>query len=137
MNTRSGNKSLKTLGLTRLTSRFVLAAAFSVVLAAFGTAQPQTATAPAGNAQNGKKIFATYGCYECHGTAAQGAPTGPRLGPHPIALTAVIHELRHPNEMPPYTEKVISDAQIADVYAFLQSLPDPPKPDSIPLLSKQ
>ena len=99
-----------------------------------GPAAP--ARTAAGNADNGKRIFTAYGCYECHGRMAQGAPTGPRLGPHPIALANVIKELRHPNEMPPYTEKVISDAEIADVYAFLQSLPEPPKPDSVPILSK-
>jgi mono/diheme cytochrome c family protein len=100
-------------------------------------ASPAVVLAP-GNADNGKKIFVAYGCFECHGRMAQGAAaTGPRLGPHPIAITAVLQELRHPaNEMPPYTEKTVSNAEVADIYAFLQSLPDPPKPDSIPLLSK-
>jgi hypothetical protein len=36
--------------------------------------------------------------------------------------------------MPPYASKVISNAELADIYAFLQSLPQPPKPESIPLL---
>jgi ubiquinol-cytochrome c reductase cytochrome c subunit len=36
--------------------------------------------------------------------------------------------------MPPYTAKVLSDADLADIYAFLQSVPAPPKVDSIPLL---
>jgi mono/diheme cytochrome c family protein len=101
-----------------------------------GAAAAPAARAVAGNAENGKRIFTAYGCYECHGRMAQGAPTGPRLGPRPIALANIIKELRHPVEMPPYTEKVISDAEIADIYAFLQSLPEPPKPDSIPMLSK-
>jgi mono/diheme cytochrome c family protein len=92
--------------------------------------------AAAGNAENGKRIYTAYGCYACHGYMAQGAGTGPRLGPRPIALANMIKELRHPSEMPPYTEKVISDAEIADIHAFLQSLPEPPKLDSIPLLSK-
>jgi mono/diheme cytochrome c family protein len=93
------------------------------------------AGAGAGNVENGKRIFTAYGCYECHGYAAQGG-TGPRLGPHPIALANVIKELRHPTQMPPYTEKVISDAEIADVHAFLTSLPEPPKIDSIAILAK-
>ena len=89
---------------------------------------------PAGNVQNGAKLFAADGCYECHGRAAQGG-VGPRLGPHPLPLAAIIAYIRQPTaEMPPYTAKVISDAEIADIYAFLQSIPDPPKPDSIPLL---
>jgi hypothetical protein len=36
--------------------------------------------------------------------------------------------------MPPYTIKVVPDAELADIYAFLQSLPQPPKADSIPAL---
>jgi hypothetical protein len=36
--------------------------------------------------------------------------------------------------MPPFTAKVTSDADLADIYAFLQSLPHPPKADSIPAL---
>lgn len=76
----------------------------------------------------------TDGCWECHGRAAQGG-VGPRLGPHPIPLNTIITYVRQPaGEMPPYTAKVISDAELADIYAFLQSIPDPPKVDSIPLL---
>ena len=92
------------------------------------------AAADKGNVQNGKLLFTNDGCYECHGRAAQGG-VGPRLGPHPLPLTAIITYIRQPTaEMPPYTAKVISDAEIADIYAFLQSIPDPPKVDSIPLL---
>ena len=90
--------------------------------------------APAGNAQHGAKLFVDDGCWECHGRAAQGG-VGPRLGPHPIPLAAIIAYIRQPTvEMPPYTAKVISDAEIADIYAFLNTIPDPPKVDSIPLL---
>jgi mono/diheme cytochrome c family protein len=101
-----------------------------------GTASATGGGAMAGNAENGKRIYTAYGCYSCHGYVAQGAGTGPRLGPRPIPLADMIKELRHPNQMPPYTEKVISDAEIADIRAFLESLPEPPKLDSIPLLSK-
>jgi len=99
-------------------------------------AAPQAVPAE-GNAQNGAKIFVAYGCFECHGRMAQGAAaTGPRLGPHPISIANMIKELRTPNEMPPYSEKTVSDGEIADIHAFLVSLPEPPKPDSIPQLSK-
>jgi hypothetical protein len=36
--------------------------------------------------------------------------------------------------MPPYTSKVVSDAELADIYAYLQSIPTPPPASSIPLL---
>jgi mono/diheme cytochrome c family protein len=38
--------------------------------------------------------------------------------------------------MPPYTAKVLSDAQLADVYAFLQSVPQPTPVENIPLLKE-
>ncbi len=36
--------------------------------------------------------------------------------------------------MPPYTVKVVSDQELADIYAFLMAIPQPPPIDSIPLL---
>jgi ubiquinol-cytochrome c reductase cytochrome c subunit len=96
----------------------------------------KTTSAPAGNAQHGKTVYTVVGCYECHGRDAQsGGRTGPKLGPNPLPFAAFIHQVRSPrNEMPPYTAKVLSDADLADIYAFLQSLPQPPKVDSVPLL---
>ena len=92
---------------------------------------------PAGNAANGKKLFAKYGCYECHGREAQGGGlNGPRLAPDPLPFSVVLSYVRHPRgEMPPYTDKVVSDRDMADVYAFLQSRPQPPPVKTIPILN--
>ena len=38
------------------------------------------------------------------------------------------------NAMPLYTAKVLPDADVADIYAWVQTLPRPAKVDSIPLL---
>jgi mono/diheme cytochrome c family protein len=99
------------------------------------TAQ-KTASAPAGNAQHGKTVYASVGCWECHGQDGQSAGgTGPKLGPDPMPFAAFAYQVRSPrNNMPPYTVKVLSDADLADIYAFVQTLPQPPKVDSIPLL---
>jgi cytochrome c553 len=106
-----------------------------LIVAACVTALAQVPP-PAGNAQNGRKLFAADGCYQCHGYEAQGAtPTGPRLGPRPIAFAQFSKYVRQPTgQMPPYTSKVVPDAALADIYAFLQSLPAPPAVDSIPAL---
>ena len=79
-----------------------------------------------------------FGCYECHGREGQGsAATGPRLNQNPITYARFVAYIRKPSgEMPPYTAKVVSDQQAADLYAFLQSLPKPPAVDSIPLLKQ-
>jgi mono/diheme cytochrome c family protein len=92
--------------------------------------------APAGNVKNGKTVYTADGCYECHGREAQGgAGTGPKLGPAPMPFAIFANQVRSPrDQMPPYTSKVLSDAELADIYAFVQSLPQPPKVDSLPQL---
>jgi mono/diheme cytochrome c family protein len=94
------------------------------------------AAVPAGDAKSGRKLFAADGCYQCHGYEAQGAaPTGPRLGPRPIAFAQFSKYVRTPTgQMPPYTPKSVPDKDLADIYAFLQSLPAPPPVESIPAL---
>jgi ubiquinol-cytochrome c reductase cytochrome c subunit len=92
--------------------------------------------APAGNADNGKKLWNAVGCYQCHGYAAQGG-VGARLAPNVPAFTTLVKYVRSPKgEMPPYTSKVLYEAQLADIYAYLKSIPKPPDPKSIPLLNK-
>lgn len=93
--------------------------------------------APAGDANHGKEIYASYGCYQCHGYLGQGATrTGaPRIAPDPIPFALFRYIVREPpEEMPPYTEKVLSDEELADIYAYLQSVPQPPDPESLPEL---
>ena len=106
-----------------------------VMIALF--ASPQTA-APRGNPETGKTLFSKIGCYQCHGREGQGSTaTGPRLNQNPITYTRFISYIRKPTgEMPPYTAKVVSDQQAADIFAFLQSLPKPPAVESIPLLKE-
>jgi ubiquinol-cytochrome c reductase cytochrome c subunit len=98
------------------------------------TPQRSAPAAPAGNAEDGKKLFVSDGCYQCHGYEAQGSSaTGPRLGPKPIAFAAFSRYVRQPTgQMPPYTAKVVSDSDLANIYAFVQSRPEPAK--EIPLL---
>jgi ubiquinol-cytochrome c reductase cytochrome c subunit len=105
-----------------------------------GTEQAQNApaagtqAAPVGNAENGKKLFNTVGCWMCHGYSGQGG-TGARIAPDPIALPAFIQYIRAPKaQMPPYTTKVLKDSDLADIHAFLKTIPKLPDPESIPLL---
>jgi cytochrome c553 len=97
---------------------------------------PSTAAAPAGNAETGRKLFVSDGCYQCHGYEAQGSTaTGPRLGPRPISYAAFSRYVRQPTgQMPPYTTRIVPDTDLAHIYAFLRALPEPPTVQSIPLL---
>ncbi len=90
-----------------------------------------------GDAAKGKALFAKYGCYECHGTLGQGTTAGARLAPKPPALPAMTAYVRSPmGQMPPYTSKVVSDADLRDIRAYLASIPEPPPAKSIPLLNQ-
>ena len=90
----------------------------------------------AASAEAGKKLFVNYGCYQCQGYEALGSSaTGPRLGPRPIPFAQVSKYVRAPTgQMPPYTTKVLPDADLTTIYAFLQSRPVPPAVEDIPLL---
>lgn len=94
---------------------------------------------PAGNAENGKKLFTKDGCYECHGREGQGAAqaSGPRIGPSRRLIRPFINYVRQPTgQMPPYTRAVISDQELADIYAYLQSRSRATPSKDIPLLNQ-
>jgi mono/diheme cytochrome c family protein len=96
----------------------------------------QASATKAGNAQNGQKLFTADGCYQCHGRQGQGGGAGPRLAPPKIPVEAIKIYVRHPTgAMPPYTPKVLSDAEIDDIYAFLKTIPAPRPVKDIPLLN--
>jgi mono/diheme cytochrome c family protein len=99
--------------------------------------QAQAAPAPApGSVAAGTALYKKNGCYECHVDNAQGGPQGPRLGPNPIPMPRFMAYVRNPSgDMPPFTSKVLSDQELASIYAFLQAQPVPPPPASIPLLA--
>jgi mono/diheme cytochrome c family protein len=104
---------------------------------AVGTALAQDA--PQGDVANGKRIFLADGCFTCHGRSGQG---GAYNGPAPIlAHTALPFDgfkgqLRDPsNDMPAYSDAVLSDKDIADIYAFVESLPGPRSAKDFPILN--
>src|SRR5438105_15660756 len=93
------------------------------VLGAQTPASAQNNAAPKGDAANGKKIFASYGCYQCHGYEGQGG-VGARLAPKPLAYQAFTKYLRHPTrDMPPYTAQVVKDQEVAAIYAARSPIP--------------
>ena len=123
------------------------AAIVAVLLLAVPAARTQNAAqkgekseaVPAGNAETGKKIFTKAGCYECHGREGQGAAqaSGPRIGPSQRFIRPFIKYVRQPTgQMPPYTSAVISDQELADIYAYLQSRPMATPSKEIPLLNQ-
>ena len=55
----------------------------------------------------------------------------------PSAFAAFARYVRRPTaQMPPYTAKVVSDQELADIYAFLLTIPPPPAANTIPILAR-
>jgi mono/diheme cytochrome c family protein len=97
-------------------------------------AAPAPAAAPAGNAQKGKELFTTYYCYSCHGSDGQGG-AGAKIAPNPPAYTTLRNYVRKPTGgMPPYLSKSLPDADLADIFAYLKTIPAEQSADKIALL---
>jgi ubiquinol-cytochrome c reductase cytochrome c subunit len=93
--------------------------------------------AVAADAAKGKQNFMKYGCWQCHGTVWQGSPiSGPKLAPDPLPLEAMSAFIRGSNRaMPPYKEEVLPNTDLADIHAYLSSVPKPTDYKTIPLLA--
>ena len=106
-------------GIRVLSPRCGLAAvaASLALFAGLGAAQ-------AADAARGKTLFTQkYGCYQCHGTEGQGASTGAKLAPNPIPYEALQAFVRTTSgNMPPFRESVLPNDDLADIYAYLQSI---------------
>jgi mono/diheme cytochrome c family protein len=97
----------------------------------------QAAAAPAGKVDNGGVLYKKVGCYQCHANEAQGGLSGPRIGPNLIPYARFSQYTRRPTgDMPPYTTKVLSDQDIADIYAWVNARPKPPAVDTLPQLTR-
>jgi mono/diheme cytochrome c family protein len=109
---------------------------FTVALT-IGAQTSDSRQAVTGNAENGKRAYRTYGCYECHGYAGQGSRDGPRLAAVTVPASMLVGYIRQPfGAMPAYTQKVLSDQAFADIYAYVKSLPAAKPVNQIPLLDR-
>ena len=89
------------------------------------------------SAANGHALFVKVGCYQCHGYQGQGGAAGPRIAPDPLPFDGLAAFVRTTSgEMPPYTTTVLPDGDLADIYAYLQSIPRPPALAGVPLLKQ-
>jgi mono/diheme cytochrome c family protein len=115
----------------RLASFRLAGSAALLVMSTLTLAQPGPAT---GDAQRGKELFTNgYKCYACHGFDAQ---TGQRrLVPMNYTEEGFITFVQNSPlpQMPVYAD--VADQDLADVYAYIRTIPvDAPEVDRIPLL---
>ena len=93
------------------------------------------AGAQAASAEKGKALYMSYGCFQCHGTVGQGGNAGPKIAPDPMPYEALANFVRTTDRaMPPYREAVLPNEDLADIYAYLQTVPKTPDYKTIPLL---
>jgi mono/diheme cytochrome c family protein len=115
---------------TRASRAAALAAAAFVLggaaLDGFGT-RARAQDAPRGDAANGRSVYLKVNCFQCHGRAGQGGAMN--YPAPPLAKTAMPFEgfkmvvRESMRDMPAFTEAVLADKDLVDIYAFLQSLP--------------
>ncbi len=98
-----------------------------------------TVAAAAPSAENGKTAFVKDGCWQCHDFEGQGsvATSGGRvIADTQLPFDAFKAYVRDPSgAMPPYHAEILSDSDLADIYAYLQSRPKPEPAKDIPLLN--
>jgi len=121
--------------MTRSFVRVVLAAvAAGTVVLASGSAFA------AGDAAKGKANFTKYGCWQCHGFEGQGSAVtslGKVLAPDPLPWDTFSAFVRTTNRaMPPYSEQVLPNEDLADIHAYLSSIPKTKDYKTIPLLNQ-
>jgi mono/diheme cytochrome c family protein len=109
------------------------------VFSAAALTMAQAQDAPQGDAANGKRIFLADGCFTCHGRVGQGGAyngPAPRLAQTALPFDGFKGQVRNPvNDMPAYSDANLSDKDIADIYAFVRSLPGPRSAKDIAILN--
>jgi mono/diheme cytochrome c family protein len=122
----------KRLGFSMKVNFVVLALAAA---ASFGAAN----NAAAADADKGKVAFIKNGCWQCHGYEGQGSvatSNGRVLARTQLPLDAFKAFVRTTNgAMPPFRPAVLSDEDLDNIYAYLQSRPQPKAASDIPLLN--
>ena len=84
--------------------------------------------------REGRALYESHQCWQCHGHEGQGSVAGVRVAPTLYPYEAFARLVRHTNLMPAYSPNVLSEEQLRLIYAFVQSIPEPPPLEDIPEL---
>jgi len=86
---------------------------------------PPGLAATTGDPTHGQQVFFQNGCNVCHGDTGQGG-IGPTIAQTGFTVDQVLIQYRSPRGfMPAFPESVIPDSDVANVHAWLQTLPLP------------
>jgi len=76
----------------------------------------------------------SVGCIACHGSNAEGK-IGQKIAGTGLSFAEVLHQVRQPRgQMPPFPASKVSDAQVQQIYSWLESLA-PPTPTPMPAVA--
>jgi mono/diheme cytochrome c family protein len=119
--------------------RFVVSASVAAALAFAASVVGQGAALADGDAAKGKAAFIQHGCWQCHDFNGEGSvatSNGKVIARTQLPLDAFMSFVRTTDgQMPPFRAPVISDEELTNIYAYLQSLPAPKAVGDIPLLN--
>ncbi len=75
-----------------------------------------------GDPVRGQELFFANGCNACHGDTGQGG-IGPKIAATTLTLAQEMQQYRNPRQlMPRFDESKVPDADVADIYSWLQTL---------------
>ena len=117
------------LRLIRSAGRGVLIASLWALGSAIAFSQE-----PDDDVREGRALYDSHQCWQCHGYEGQGSVAGVRIAPTLYPYEAFARLVRHTNLMPAYSPNVLSEEQLRLIYAFVQSIPEPPPLEDIPEL---
>jgi mono/diheme cytochrome c family protein len=125
--------------MTRIGIAALASAVFAAGACVVARSQAHAQDAPHADVTNGQRIYLAVGCFTCHGRSGQG---GAFNGPAPILASTALPfdgfkgQIRDPsNDMPAFSGAVLSDKDIADIFAFVKSLPGPRSPKDVTILN--
>ncbi len=100
-------------------SRFAARAAFGGLVALFAAG---AWSAPRAADDRGDALYDGH-CKRCHGIEGRGTTQAPSLIPFHWTYEEALELIRHPLcDMPPVPESALSDAQIAQIVAYLKTI---------------
>ena len=83
--------------------------------------------------EDGRELYLTYQCWQCHGYEAQGGGAA-RLAAKAYTFDIFARFVRHPNLMPAYPPQLLSDTELRQIYEYVRSIDAPPPLQDIPEL---
>jgi mono/diheme cytochrome c family protein len=111
----------------------------TVAMVALSAMAAQAQDGARGDVANGQRLYLADGCFTCHGRSGQGGAyntPAPILAHTAMPFDGFRGQIRNPiNDMPAFPTAILSDKDIADIYAFVESLPGPRAPKDFPILN--